>query len=52
MYSNIINIGQSIAAKFKNQGLSTKLHQEHERRVHADRRREPRFGDVVDRRKV
>ena len=51
MYTNIINISQSIAAKFKGQDVSAAAYQENERRVHADRRKEPRFGDVIDRRK-
>ena len=51
MYTNIINISQSIAAKFKGQALKAAAAQENERRIHADRRKEPRFGDVLDRRK-
>jgi len=47
----IINISQAIVSKIINQAERTNTKNDTERRIHADRRKEPRFGDVVDRRK-
>lgn len=51
---NIITISQTLVTKLRNQSIASSSRQitaKGERRIHADRRKEPRFGDVVDRRK-
>jgi len=49
---NIINISQTIVSKLRDDS-SAKTNNDNtgERRIHADRRREKRFGDTVDRRR-
>jgi len=46
----IINISQAIVSKIINQTERTNINDDTERRIHADRRKEPRFGDVAERR--
>ena len=50
---NILNFTQAIVSPIRNQKTnhSTVEYRDSERRIHADRRKEQRFGDVGDRRK-
>jgi len=49
---NIFNISQTIVSKLRDESSAT-INNDNtgERRIHADRRREKRFGDTVDRRR-
>ncbi len=52
---NIINIGQTVVSSFRRQGdeqgTESKIERRSsERRTQVDRRKEKRFGDMVDRR--
>lgn len=49
---NIINISQTVVSNFRRQGKEANIERRRssERRIHADRRKEKRFGDVNSRR--
>ena len=50
---NIFNMSQSIVSKLRDQSSDTMNNDStNERRIHADRRREPRFGDTIYRRRT
>lgn len=49
---NIVEISQSVVTRIRrqNNNQGTERRRGSERRIHTDRRKEARFGDVIDRR--